>query len=218
MELSCSLGNLFTVKKFFLCVYKGSFLYFILCQLPLVLSLGAIENSLAMSSLHPAIRYLHTLIRYSLSLLISMVKMSQLSQPCFIMLDAPVPYTSLWALAPVCRCISCAGEPRTGHSTPDVSHQWQTEEKDHLHWPAGSVLPNAAQYVVGFLCCEGTLLADLQFLAQWGPLIFFCKADFQPVIPQPVLVHEYNFSFTNSADYSQVTFLCFMCWKWFPGR
>ena len=53
---------------------------------------------------------------------------------------------------------SCTGEPTTGPSAPDVSHQCWAERKDHPLWPAGNALPNAAQDDV-CLCHKGTLLA-----------------------------------------------------------
>jgi len=42
------------------------------------------------------------------------------------------------------------------------SHQHRAEEQDHLPWPAGHASFNAAQDMVGFLGCEGTLLAHVQ--------------------------------------------------------
>lgn len=104
-------------KKAFL-VCKWNFFCFILGHTSLVLSQGAVENSMALSSLKPAVRCLCTSIRYLLSLLISMLKKkipALLALPhdrCFN------PLTILWALTLVCPCISCTGQPR--HSTPDV--------------------------------------------------------------------------------------------------
>lgn len=50
---------------------KRSFFYFILCLFPLALMLDTTEKCLALSSLYPPIRYLHALVRFSLSLLLS---------------------------------------------------------------------------------------------------------------------------------------------------
>ena len=67
-DYTTSLGSLcqcsvtFPVKKCFL-MFRGNLLCFSLCPLPLVLSLGTTEKSLAPSSLHPPFRYLCTLIR-----------------------------------------------------------------------------------------------------------------------------------------------------------
>ena len=58
-----SLGSLFQcsvtlrVKKFFL-MFRRNFIFFSLCPLSLVLSLGTTEKSLAPSSWHPPLRYL----------------------------------------------------------------------------------------------------------------------------------------------------------------
>lgn len=63
-----SLGNLcqysvtYTALKCFL-IFGRNFLCSSLCPLPLVLSLGTTEKSLALSSLHPPFRYLSKVIR-----------------------------------------------------------------------------------------------------------------------------------------------------------
>ena len=67
-DRTTSLGNLcqssitLTVKRGFL-MFRWSLLCFNLCPLPLGLSLGTTEKSLAPSSLYPLFRYLCTLIR-----------------------------------------------------------------------------------------------------------------------------------------------------------
>lgn len=59
-----------------------------------------------------------------------------------------------------CRCspvhphTSCLGEPRTGPSSPNVSHQCWGEGNALLPQPSVS----AAQDAVGLLCCKATLL------------------------------------------------------------
>jgi len=67
-DSTASLGNLcqcsVTAKKCFL-MFRGNLLCLSLCPLPLVLSLGATEKSLALSSLHPPFRYLYTLLRHT---------------------------------------------------------------------------------------------------------------------------------------------------------
>lgn len=63
----------------------------------------------------------------------------------------------LWPFAepvPVNPYLSCTEEFRTGHSTPDLSHQCWAERKYHLPQPASNIPPNAAQNAVGFLCCK----------------------------------------------------------------
>ncbi|XP_068775232.1 uncharacterized protein [Struthio camelus] len=72
-DSTTSLGNLFpcsvtlTGKKFFL-VFSWNCVCFSLCPLPLVLSLGTTEKSLAPSSRHPPFRQFYTLRRLPLSL------------------------------------------------------------------------------------------------------------------------------------------------------
>jgi len=62
-DSTTSLGSVFQCsvtlrgKKFFL-MFRRNFPCFILCPLPLVLSLGITEKSLAPSSWHPSLRYL----------------------------------------------------------------------------------------------------------------------------------------------------------------
>lgn len=54
--------------------------------------------------------------------------------------DAPLSSSSLCSFAgsaPVCSCLSCTGQPRSGSSTPNVPHQGWIERKDHFPWPAG---------------------------------------------------------------------------------
>lgn len=46
-------------------------------------------------------------------------------------------------------CLSCTGEPRAEHSSPEVSHQGWTEGQSHLPWPAGHTQPDTAQEAAG---------------------------------------------------------------------
>ena len=46
----------------------------------------------------------------------------------------------------------------------------------------------AAQDTVGFLCCEGTLLAHVQLPIHQYSQVFFSRAALNPFIPQLVLV------------------------------
>lgn len=58
---------------------SGNLMYFILCTLPLVLSLITTEKVLVLSVLHFPVKYLYALMRSLLSLL--QVEQSQLHQP-----------------------------------------------------------------------------------------------------------------------------------------
>jgi len=99
-----------SIKKHFL-VFRQTLLCFSLCPLPLALSLHTTEKSLAPPSLHPSFRYL------SLQASLLQDEQSQLSQPFLIgevlqslnYLSGPARDTLRYG--------SCAGEPRTGHSS-----------------------------------------------------------------------------------------------------
>jgi len=94
MDTTTSLGDLcqclvtLPVKKCFL-MFTWKTLWFSLCPMPLVLSLGITEKSLALFSLHPPFRYLCAFVGSSLSLL--QAEQSQLAQPFLYRRDAPVP-------------------------------------------------------------------------------------------------------------------------------
>lgn len=98
------------------------------------------------------------------------------------MSDAPNHQLSLLSFAGfslICPCLSCTGETRTGHGTPNVPCQI---------WPVGSVPPNAVQDAIVHLCSEGTLLTYVQLLHQ-DTQVLLCNSAFQLFDPQPVLVH-----------------------------
>lgn len=102
-------------------------------------------------------------------------------------------YPHIWfpnsLTATVALCWTCSSTSMSlllGSSEPhpalQVSHQSWTE--GHLLWPAGYILPNAAQAAAVVICCKGTLLAHIQ-VVHW----VLCRAAFQAVSPQSVLVH-----------------------------
>lgn len=64
------------------------------------------------------------------------------------------------------------------------SHKHWTEGNNHLPHPAGYTLANTTH---GLLCFKGKLFTDVQFVIKQGPQVFFSKATFYPVCPQPVL-------------------------------
>ena len=101
-----------------------------------------------------------------LSLLFSRIKSSiSLSLSSYKRCSSPlINYWPFTALAPVCPCLTSARDPRTRHSTPDVSLQCWVEGKVHSPWPAGNTPPNASQDAVGLLCFKGALLAHGQLL------------------------------------------------------
>lgn len=68
------------------------------------------------------------------------------------------------------------------------SHQWWTERNNHFPQPAACTLANMAQYAVHLMCHKGWPLAYFQFIVHEDPLILFCQASFQSIVPQPVLL------------------------------
>lgn len=95
-----------TMKKCFQ-LFRQSLIHF----LPPVLSVCTTEKSLSLSSLHPPFRHFSRL-------------KSPSSQPFLIreMFQFHCYLGGLFlGLSPVCPCLTCTGEPRTGHNTPAVS-------------------------------------------------------------------------------------------------
>jgi len=118
-------GNLcqssISVKNYFL-MFIWHLLWFSLRPLPLDLSLGTTRKSLSPSS---PFTYLHTLTRFLPSLLFSRLNsLGSLRLSSYERCSCPVPSSSLWpfaGLSPACLCLSCTGEPRTGHNTTGVA-------------------------------------------------------------------------------------------------
>lgn len=77
--------------------------------------------------------------------------------------------------------LSCSGDPRTGASTPDVSHERWAEGKDHLHQPIGHGLLFPAQDAVGLHCHKGALMGRSQLVAHQHPLVHLCKGAFSKI-------------------------------------
>lgn len=89
--------------------------------------------------------------------------------------------TSSWVfpeLTPVCPYL-LYGKPRNEHRTADIPYQCQAEGRNHLHQPAGSTLYHSAQKAVDLLCCEGWLLAYIQFGVHEDSLVLLCTAAVQ---------------------------------------
>lgn len=59
--------------------------------------------------------------------------------------DALMSFMALAALAPVCPCTSCNGDPSAGHSTPDRTSPVLSRGENPIFWPAGNALPHAAR-------------------------------------------------------------------------
>lgn len=160
---------------------KWSFLCFSVCLLPPVLSLDAIKN-LVLSAFLPPIRYLYTLIRYSLTLLFSRVNNSTsfsffLYDRCFRPLIISV--ALYWACSAMFMSL-VLGSPVLDTAFQAGSHQCWAEWKDHLPQPASNALPPRVLEAICLLHHKGTLLAHVQpecldpflqrgFQASWHP-------------------------------------------------
>lgn len=101
-------------------MFQWNLLYLSICPLPPVLSLDTTEKGLAptfLLSLTYTLIYLYKpspVFNNPSSLCLF------LSNRCSNSLVISVSLTEPTA---VCLCLSCTGNPRTGNSTPDVSHQ-----------------------------------------------------------------------------------------------
>ena len=74
--------------------------------------------------------------------------------------------------------------PHVDAILPVRPQQCTAEGQDHLPRPAG----HAAQGMVGFLYCEGTLLAHVQLATQQYPQVFLGRAVLSAFILQPIMV------------------------------
>ena len=63
-------------------------------------------------------------------------------------------------------------------------HQHEVEGQDHLPHSAGHTSFDAAQDLIDFLGCKGTLLGHVQFVIHQYPQIFFGRAALNPFVPQ----------------------------------
>ena len=164
---------------------------FCVLVLPLILSLGTTEESLAPSSLHSPFSYLYTLIKRPLSLLFSYSEESQLFQLFLICqllqslrhLCGPF----LGSLQHVHVSLVLAS-PELDTAPQVWPHQCWVEGKDHLPRPAGYAFFNAAQDAIHLLCSKGTLLPHVQLVVHQDTQVLFCKAAFQLGDPQSILV------------------------------
>lgn len=158
-------------KKNVFLLSSWSFPCFNLCPLPLGLLLCVSKRSLASSSLCLPIRYLQTAIRSPLSLLFSTLNTA---------LCAPAPWPAWWNLLDLLQHVPIflvLNRPKLDTVLQTWSRKCQMERKDYFSGPACYTFSNAAQDVVGCLCCKGTLLIHVQLVvhhAPWGPFLKSC--------------------------------------------
>jgi len=68
-------------------------------------------------------------------------------------------------------------------------HQCRVQGHNHLLPPAGHTIPDTSQDAVGLLGHLGILFAHVQLAVSQHPKVLFCRASFQPLLPQPVVLH-----------------------------
>ena len=76
--------------------------------------------------------------------------------------------------------LSCTEDSTCGRSTPGEASQGRAEGQDHLSQPVGHTAFDAAQDMVGFLGCEGTLLAHVQLPIHQHQQVLFGRAVLNP--------------------------------------
>ena len=65
----------------------------------------------------------------------------------------------------------------------------QVQGHYHITTPAGHTIPDTSQDAVDLLGYLGTLLAHLQPAVDQHPKFFLRQAAFQPLLPNPVVLH-----------------------------
>lgn len=94
------------------------------------------------------------------------------------MTDISAPQSPLCPFAGLPVHFSWPGGPSTGHSTPDLSHQYWAAEKTLHSQPTGNAVPDTAPGAAG-LCWKDCLRVHLVLQDPQG---LSCKADFQMVV------------------------------------
>lgn len=94
-------------------------------------------------------------------------------------MDASTPLSVLWpftGLTPVCLCVSCNGESRTGCRIPDMASPVLRRGKKITFLDLLTTLPNAAQHTAGLLGCK-----DPEVLfCQPFPMLHWCTGVILP--------------------------------------
>ncbi|KAK4811172.1 hypothetical protein QYF61_019803 [Mycteria americana] len=80
------------------------------------------------------------------------------------------------------------GTPKLDAVLQVGSQESGVEGENHLPRPAGHASFDAAQDTIGFLGCECTLLAHVQFFIHQYPQVLLLSAALNPFIPQSVLI------------------------------
>lgn len=148
------------------------------CPLLLVLSLCDNELNLAPYVLHTPCRYIHTLMRFSLSFI--QTKQFQFSQP-FLEFEVLQSCHHLSALVlgmfQEVYIFSFNVGPETRHSSPDTTSPCWIKTKYHFPWDAGTAVMIMRFY-------KAILLAHVKFCVHQDPQVFLRKVAFRTVCPQ----------------------------------
>ena len=97
--------------------------------------------------------------------------------------DVPVPPSSSWPFigpSPVCRRLSCTGEPRTGHSTPGVASPVLSRGEGEPPSTCWQCFVKCNPDTIHLLCSKGTSLAHVQLGIHQDPQVLFCFPAGQP--------------------------------------
>lgn len=132
-DFMASLSNLsqrlttFTTKKFY-CVQVDIHMFY-LCSLVLTLSLWTSKQNLSSSSSFSPLGYLYTLVRSPWALSSTGWTAPVLSSSSLGAWCSRLAAITAALSVPIYLCLSSAGEPSTGHRTPNLTYQCWLEER-----------------------------------------------------------------------------------------
>lgn len=165
-------------------MFKWNLLYFSLCPLAFILSLGTTEKSLGTSGLLQSIRYLWTLVRSMLSLCYSRLNnLSFLSLTFYVRCSSPYIFVTFrWV---------CTSTPMSVLYRGAVN--WTQEPRCNLTTTQdrGKIFLQAVAFT-----CTTTVLGWLKeaVVCSCPSLLSLYHLSFQMVYPKPLMVHGFIFS------------------------
>lgn len=186
-------------SEVFFFMFTKNFLYFSLCFLCLLFSVGTTEKSLNPSSLLPSAIYTYgqDLLKLLFSRLNSPRGLSgclynRCSKPLTIFIAHCWAHSSKW--------FSGTGESRAGHSITDVFHQ------ENLPQHAGYT----SLVAVGCLCCKVTLLIHGQFCVHQNLQVLSAKPPPRWLVPGPYWCLGYSPSTIRTSHFFWLIFTRFL--------
>ncbi|KAK4828640.1 hypothetical protein QYF61_000288 [Mycteria americana] len=81
------------------------------------------------------------------------------------------------------------GGPKLNTAFEVRPHQCRVQGHNHFPSPAGHAIFDTSQDAIGLLGHLGTLLAHIQAAVNKHPQVLLCQAAFQPLFPEPVVLH-----------------------------